>query len=92
MGFNLVKYLVSKDAYGHKIGVHYRGSGTYQTKLGAAFTMATKLLSIVNLTLLIIAFYDGSKQSSNIDSSFADRFNSPEFFLSDYSAYLSLLV
>ena len=48
--------------YGHVIGVHYRGRGSYQTRLGAFFTFATYVLMIVNLVTLILAFQDGSKQ------------------------------
>ena len=48
--------------YGHVIGVHYRGSGSYQTKLGAFVTLATYVLMIINMVTLFIAFKDGSKQ------------------------------
>ena len=47
--------------YGHVIGVHYRGSGSYQTKLGAFVTLATYVLMIINMVTLFIAFKDGSK-------------------------------
>ena len=54
--------MVGQDMYGHVIGVHYRGSGSYQTKLGAFVTLATYVLMIINMVTLLIAFKDGSKQ------------------------------
>ena len=48
--------------YGHVIGVHYKGRGSYQTRLGAFLTLATYVLMIVNFVTLIVAFQDGSKQ------------------------------
>ena len=48
--------------YGHVIGVHYRGSGSYQTRLGAFFTLATYALMLVNMLTLSTAFLDGSMQ------------------------------
>ena len=29
------------DIYGHKIGVHYRGQGAYNTKVGGIFSLIT---------------------------------------------------
>ena len=52
----LEKMIVGQDMYGHVIGVHYRGRGSYQTRLGAFFTFATYVLMIVNLVTLIVAF------------------------------------
>ena len=50
------------DAYGHAIGVHYRGRDAYKTKLGAFVTLATYVLMTINMVNLFIAFHDGSKQ------------------------------
>ena len=47
--------------YGHAIGVHYRGSDAYQTRLGALCTIVTYALMLVNLVTLSTAFNDGSK-------------------------------
>ena len=58
----LEEIMVGQDMYGHVIGVHYRGSGSYQTKLGAFVTLATYVLMVVNMVTLLIAFKDGSKQ------------------------------
>ena len=53
--------LVNQDIYGHAIGVNYRGSGAYQTRLGALFTFVTYVLIIVNTVSILIAFNDVSK-------------------------------
>ena len=52
----LEKFIVGQDMYGHVIGVHYRGSGSYQTKLGAFVTLATYVLMTINMVTLLIAF------------------------------------
>ena len=54
--------------YGHVIGVHYKGRGSYQTRLGAFLTLATYVLMIVNFVTLIVAFQDGSKQDEKFQS------------------------
>ena len=36
------------DFYGHPVGVHYRGSGSYSTKLGALCSIITVLLIVIN--------------------------------------------
>ena len=48
MGFDIVDFLVGRDSYGQPIGINYKGSGTYQTKLGALFTLATLIIIIIN--------------------------------------------
>ena len=54
--------IVGQDMYGHVIGVHYKGSGSYQTKLGALVTFVTYTLMSINMVTLFMAFEDGSKQ------------------------------
>ena len=54
--------IVGHDMYGHVIGVHYKGSGSYQTKLGALVTLVTYILMSINMVTLFMAFEDGSKQ------------------------------
>ena len=36
------------DFYGHSVGVHYRGSGTYKTKFGALCSLLTVVLVLMN--------------------------------------------
>ena len=48
----LEEIVVGQDMYGHVIGVHYKGSGSYQTKLGALVTLATYVLMTINMATL----------------------------------------
>ena len=58
----LEELIVGQDMYGHVIGVHYRGKRSYQTRLGAFFTLTTYVLMTVNLVSLFTEFLDGSRQ------------------------------
>ena len=49
--------------YGHPIGVHYRGSGSYGTVLGSVCSLATLVLIVINTASLVTAFFDHSEQS-----------------------------
>ena len=49
----LSKALIRQDLYGHSIGVHYKGSGSYQTRLGGVCTIATYVLIFINFLNLI---------------------------------------
>ena len=40
--------LTELDIYGHPIGVHMGGKGSYQTKFGAFCTIATFVLALIN--------------------------------------------
>ena len=53
---------VGGDIYGHPIGVNYKGSDTYQTKLGAFFTLAAYVLVIFNFIAVSVAFREGTRQ------------------------------
>ena len=46
--------------YGFAIGLNYRGSDTYQTKVGALCTLATYVIMIFNAVGLTTEFFDGS--------------------------------
>ena len=61
-GLRLVNFLVSRDQYGHPIEINYKGSGSYQTKLGALCTLATQILILVYTINLVIAFRNNSLQ------------------------------
>ena len=69
------RMIVNYDIFGHAIGVHYRGSGAFKTRLGAFCTIVTKVLIIVNLVSLFIAFRDGSNQKEKTQVTTLDRFN-----------------
>ena len=61
------QFLVGRDIFGHVIGVNYRGSGTYKTRLGAFCTFSTLILTFFYFVTLITAFIDGSNQGENVD-------------------------
>lgn len=42
----VVDFLVARDMYGHAVGLNYRGSDNYQTKVGAIFTLVTYVLMV----------------------------------------------
>ena len=68
MGFSLMDYVVSKDIYGHPVGINYRGSDSFQTKMGALCTLATLIVVIVNSSSLVKAFFDSSKQDEKVST------------------------
>ena len=57
----LEEFLVNQDVFGHKIGVHYRGKDTYQTRLGAFLTIVTYSLMFANFIALFGDFLEGSR-------------------------------
>ena len=38
------RMIINQDIFGHAIGVHYRGDGSFKTRLGALCTIATYVL------------------------------------------------
>ena len=48
------------DIYGHAIGVHYRGSQKYTTRLGGFLTLVTLTLICINTVGLFTQFVDHS--------------------------------
>ena len=45
------------DLYGHPIGVHYRGSGTHNTKCGSFMTLVTFVLICINIAEIANKFF-----------------------------------
>ena len=88
----LEKIIVGQDMYGHVIGVHYRGRGSYQTRLGAFFTFATYVLMIVNLVTLIVAFQDGSRQDEKFQIEQLDMLKNETVKLADSSIEISAIM
>lgn len=66
--------LMEQDIYGHPIGVHYKGSGVYQTRLGAFCTFATYALLIFNFISLSLEYELGSKQEVKTTEILFDQF------------------
>ena len=56
MAETVVDAIVSGDIYGHPIGVNYKGSDTYRTKLGALFTITAYVLVFLNFIAISVAF------------------------------------
>ena len=77
--------MVDFDIYGHPVGVHFKGSDTYKTKLGAFVTLATYTLILFNLGTLVISFFDSSKQVENVQESVIDAFNTGPYALRENS-------
>ena len=90
MTIDVGETIVDQDIYGHPVGVHYKGSDTYKTKLGAFCTLGTYAMIFFNLTVLIIAFNDGSKRDEKFLESIFDRFTSDQFNLQDQNMELVL--
>ena len=74
MKFNLVNRLVNQDIFGAPISVHFQGSESYQTKLGAFCTISTYILALVNSINLTMAFLDHSNQEERTSRTRVDDF------------------
>lgn len=83
MTIDIGEKLVDQDVYGHPVGVHYKGSDTYKTRLGAFCTLATYVLVFFNFTVLIVAFMDESRRDEKYLESLFDKFKSEKFNLKD---------
>ena len=90
MSSKLADYLVSWDIYGHQLGVNYRGSGAYQTKMGAFCTLIMTILIMFNLTNLVVAFFDGSKQDVKTQTTKVDLSDSDRFILGDNGIVIAI--
>ena len=84
--------IVDQDIYGHAIGVHYRGSDAYKTRLGALFTLVTYILMAINTVSLIIVYRDGSRQEEKFQVTKINRFNSEAVNLSDHSLEIATFI
>ena len=91
MSASISNFLVSQDIFGHPISVHYKGSDTYQTRLGSFVTIIAYTLMIVNLLTLTIAFVDHSNQEEKIQATKFDRFFSDPYYMSDYNVTITLM-
>ena len=71
--------------------MHYKGSATYQTRLGALISLITQALIIINLISLSVDFFDYSRQEEKIQTTKIDRFFGEAYTFSNYNMTLSLL-
>ena len=81
MGFSFWTFLMERDMYGQAVGVHYRGSDVFQTKLGALVTIASYALILTNFVTLLQAFFDGSRQQESASELVYDRYSAGQFEL-----------
>ena len=85
------KKFVDLDIYGHPVGVHFKGSNKFKTKLGTFMTLVTYALILFNLGSLIIAFFDSSKQKENVQEKVIDSIDSGPFTLAENNIEFTLL-
>ena len=83
MTIDIGEKIVDQDVYGHPVGVHYKGSDTFKTKLGAFCTLGTYVMIFFNLTVLMVAYMDDSRREEKFLESLFDRFKSDQFNLQD---------
>ena len=50
----LSSFLMSRDVLGHPLSVNYKGSDTFQTKLGAFISICVKALVLTQLILKLL--------------------------------------
>ncbi len=72
-------FLVDQDIYGHPISVHYKGSESYKTLLGALCTVATYVLIGINLFTLLTTFNDGSNQNEISRVNYFDNYETEDY-------------
>ena len=74
MTSRFLSWIVDKDIFGQPVGVNYEGSDSFKTKVGALITVLTYLVMLMNLSTLLTAFADGSRQEENQATSVIDKF------------------
>ena len=85
------EFLTGLDMYGHPIGVHYKGSDTYQTQIGSLLTIVTYVVMIINLVTLLTAFNDGSEQQEKTSTNFVDSFVTDAYGLKEHNFDIVLM-
>ena len=91
MAQRLSDIIVNQDIFGHQIGVHYQGSDTFKTKLGALITVLTYTLIIANFLTLVVDFKDNNRWEIASTELTFDRFNSDNYTLADNRFEIKLL-
>ena len=84
-------FLINQDIYGHVIGVHYRGSGTFNTGLGALCTIMTYLLIIFNLKVLGEGLISQSLQGESYQVNSYDNFNTEKYQFNEVDVDIVLI-
>ena len=88
----LDKYIVSYDRFGAGVGVNYKGSRTYKTRLGALCSLTTVVFVVINLVNFFTAFLDGSNQTEFYQTLKYETFGSEAFNLSDMNFKVRVLI
>ena len=91
MSKHLSEFIVGQDIFGMPIGVHYKGTDSYQTRMGAFCTFATFCLMVSNFVTLGIGFYQKSFQDEKTSEQFFDRFTSGPFSLIENNLALTMM-
>ena len=84
--------MVSRDQYGHPISINYRGSDSYQTKLGALCTLATQILILIYTINLVIGFRNNSLQEEKTQTTTVDLFDTDDYNFKEYHTGMVILV
>ena len=85
-------FILGLDIFGHPIGVHYRGSDTYKTWLGALCTFAVYVLMLVNIIQLSGALADTSRLEEKFNQNKIDQFHEGAFNLAENNLDLAFFV
>ena len=85
-------YLISFDSYGTSIGIHYKGQGSYKTRLGSFCSLVVKVLIYINMVNLITAFLDGSNQKESAQTLKYETFGGEAQYLHDLSFGIQIIV
>ena len=88
----LIDFLVEQDMFGQSISVFYKARDVFKTKMGALASICTYMLMLFNLTTLLQAYAQGTKQQTSFETSVLDLFTAGAFPLIDYGLELSVLL
>ena len=69
-----VNWVVNKDIFGQPVGVNYEGSDAFKTKVGALITVCTYIVMLINISTLLTAFSDGTRQEEKQATTTIDKF------------------
>ena len=91
MKSGLIDKIVAQDIFGRPIHVNYKGSDSYQTRIGALCTVLTYTIMIFNLITTSQAFLSHANQEEKSRTTTVDSFDTPAFYLEEHMFELSVL-
>lgn len=80
---SFVNFFISLDGYGEPVSVSYKGSSTYQTHLGALFTVAMRGFMLVFTVMGTLELLDFQNPTVSQYTVYDDRIDSPEVNLGE---------